>query len=87
MSLKDTQGEDQKLTGLSLPPIEDNRYALSLAGPSNILVTTDGGKILNFFGSLSDTFESREIFNSISPYLPKDLAELCLNEIGAKNFP
>jgi len=67
-------------------PIEDNRYALSLASPSNILVTMGGSKLLNFFGSLSDTFESRQIFHSLFPYLPKDLAELCFEEIGSKDF-
>jgi thymidylate synthase (FAD) len=67
-------------------PIEDNRYGLSLATPSNILVTMDGSKLLNFFGSLSNDFESQQIFDEISSYLPKDLANLCFNELGSKNF-
>lgn len=67
-------------------PIEDNRYGLGLATPSNILVTMDAGQMLNFFGGLSKNFESEQIFNALGPFLPKDFAELCFNEIGSKNF-
>lgn len=67
-------------------PIEDNRYALSLASPSNILVTMSADKLLNFFGSLSRTFESEDIYHAIAPHLPLSLADLCYEQLGSKNF-
>lgn len=82
---KDNGGRT-KPSWYKIAPIEDARYGLSLATPSNILITMDGSELFNFFGSLSDNFESQEIFNSIAPHLPKDLAELCYNEIGSKNL-
>jgi thymidylate synthase ThyX len=82
---KDAKGRPNA-SWFKFAPIEDNRYALSLATPSNILVTLDGSKLLNFFGSLSEGFESRQIFDSLQPNLPNDLADLCLAEIGSKDF-
>jgi thymidylate synthase (FAD) len=82
---KDAKGRP-KPNWFKFAPIEDNRYALSLATPSNILVTMNGGQLLNFFGSLTENFESKEIFDSLAPYLPNTLAKLCYNEIGSKNF-
>jgi thymidylate synthase (FAD) len=67
-------------------PIEDNRYGLSLATPSNIKVTMSGNKLINFFSCLSKDFESTQIFSELSPYIPKDLRDICYEQIGSKDF-
>ncbi|MCK5612093.1 FAD-dependent thymidylate synthase [Candidatus Pacearchaeota archaeon] len=82
---KDERGRP-KSNWFKFAPIEDARYGLALATPSNILVTMDGGKLLNFFGSLSDGFEAQQIFQSLFRHMPKGLAELCQEEIGTKDF-
>lgn len=82
---KDEKGRP-KSDWFKFAPIEDARYGLALATPSNILVTMDGSKLLNFFGSLSNGFEAQQIFRALYEHMPRDLANLCQEEIGGKNF-